>query len=238
MHQIIIGDLQIDIDRKAIKNLHLSVNPPDGKVRIAAPLNIDDEAVRLFAVSKLGWIRKQQRKFNDQPRQSEREYVSGESHYFKGERYILNVIYKKSNPKVAIRNKTHIDLYVRENSTFLQRKRIMTEWYRKQLKAMIPDLVTKWEKVIGIDEVDWGVKQMKTRWGTCNIEARRIWINLELAKKPDRCVEYIVVHEMVHLLERKHSDHFVELMDKFMPMWRICREELNQFPLRHERWGY
>lgn len=238
MHQISVGDLQIDVHRKAIKNLHLSVNPPDGKVRIAAPMNIDDEAVRLFAVSKLGWIRKQQRKFNDQPRQSEREYISGESHYFKGERYLLNVISRKGNPKVVLRNKTHIDLYVRENSTFLQRKRIMTEWYRKQLKAMIPDLVTKWVSVIGDEEIEWGVKQMKTRWGTCNIEARRIWVNLELAKKPDRCVEYIVVHEMVHLLERKHNDHFVELMDKFMPMWRTYREELNQFPLRHERWGY
>lgn len=238
MHQITVGDLRIDIDRKSIKNLHLSVNPPDGKVRIAAPLNIDDDAVRLFAVSKLGWIRKQQRKFNDQPRQSEREYITGESHYFKGERYLLNVICRKGNPKVVLRNKTHIDLYVRENSPFPQRKRIMTEWYRKQLKAMIPDLVTKWEKIISVEEVEWGVKQMKTRWGSCNIEARRIWVNLELAKKPDRCVEYIVVHEMVHLLERKHNDHFVELMDKFMPMWRTFREELNQFPLRHERWGY
>ncbi len=228
----------IDVDRKEIKNLHLSVNPPDGKVRIAAPLNIDDDAVRLFAVSKLAWIRKQQRKFEDQARQSEREFVSGESHYFNGERYLLNVIYRKGNPKVVIRNKTHIDLYVRENSNQQQRKRVVTEWYRKQLKAIIPDLINKWQEIIGVDVNDWGVRQMKTKWGTCNIEEKHIWLNLELAKKPERCLEYIIVHEMVHLLERKHNDHFVGLMDQFMPNWRLYRDELNQFPLKHESWGY
>lgn len=238
MHQITISDLVIEVDRKSIKNLHLSVNPPDGRVRIAAPLNIDDDAVRLFAISKLAWIRKQQRKFEGQARQSEREFVSGESHYFKGERYLLNVIYRKGNPKVEIRNKTHIDLYVRENSTRLQRQRVLTEWYRKQLKGKIPNLIIKWQEIIGVEVLDWGVKQMKTRWGTCNIEEKRIWLNLELAKKPDLCLEYILVHEMVHLLERKHNDCFVALMDQFMPNWRLHRDELNQFPLRHERWGY
>lgn len=238
MHQIKISDLIIEVEHKNIKNLHLSVNPPNGWVRIAAPMNIDDEALRLFAVSKLAWIHKQQRKFDEQARQSEREFVSGESHYFKGERYLLNVIYHKGNPKVVFRNKTYIDLYVRENSTQLQRQRVMTEWYRKQLKAQLPDLVTKWQSIIGVQVEDWGVKQMKTKWGTCNIEAGRIWLNLELAKKPDRCLEYIVVHEMAHLLERKHNDHFVGLMDQFMPLWRIYRDELNQFPLRHESWGY
>lgn len=238
MHQIKISDLIIEVEHKNIKNLHLSVNPPNGWVRIAAPMNIDDEALRLFAVSKLAWIHKQQRKFDEQARQSEREFVSGESHYFKGERYLLNVIYHKGNPKVVFRNKTYIDLYVRENSTQLQRQRVMTEWYRKQLKAQLPDLVTKWQSIIGVQVEDWGVKQMKTKWGTCNIEAGRIWLNLELAKKPDRCLEYIVVHEMVHLLERKHNDHFIGLMDQFMPQWRIYRDELNQFPLRHESWGY
>jgi len=238
MHQIKISDLIIEVEHKNIKNLHLSVNPPNGWVRIAAPMNIDDEALRLFAVSKLAWIHKQQRKFDEQARQSEREFVSGESHYFKGERYLLNVIYHKGNPKVVFRNKTYIDLYVRENSTQLQRQRVMTEWYRKQLKAQLPDLITKWQNIIGVQVEDWGVKQMKTKWGTCNIEAGRIWLNLELAKKPERCLEYIVVHEMVHLLERKHNDHFVGLMDQFMPLWRIYRDELNQFPLRHESWGY
>jgi predicted metal-dependent hydrolase len=238
MHQITVSDIVIDVERKEIKNLHLSVNPPNGKVRIAAPLNIDDDAVRLFAVSRLAWIRKQQRKFEDQARQTEREYVSGESHYFKGERYLLNVIYQKGNPKVVIRNKTHIDLFVREDSILLQRKLVLTEWYRKQLKAVTPDLIAKWQTIIGVELNDWGVMQMKTKWGTCNIEQKRILINLELAKKPERCLEYIVVHELVHLLERKHNDHFVGLMDQFLPQWRTYREELNQFPLRHESWGY
>lgn len=238
MHQIKVSDLVIEVEHKKIKNLHLSVNPPNGWVRIAAPMNIDDEALRLFAVSKLAWVHKQQRKFEEQSRQSEREFVSGESHYFKRERYLLNVIYHKGNPKIVIRNKTYIDLYVREGSAQLLRQRVLTEWYRKQLKAVIPELINKWQGIIGVQVEDWGVKQMKTKWGTCNIEAGRIWLNLELAKKPERCLEYIVVHEMVHLLERKHNDHFVGLMDQFMPQWRTYRDELNQFPLRHESWGY
>jgi len=238
MHQIKVSDLVIEVEHKKIKNLHLSVNPPNGWVRIAAPMNIDDEALRLFAVSKLAWVHKQQRKFDEQARQSEREFVSGESHYFKGERYLLNVIYHKGNPKIVIRNKTYIDLYVREGSAQLLRQRVLTEWYRKKLKAVIPELINKWQGIIGVQVEDWGVKQMKTKWGTCSIEEKRIWLNLELAKKPERCLEYIVAHEMVHLLERKHNDHFVALMDQFMPQWRTYREELNQFPLRHESWGY
>lgn len=238
MHQITVSDLVIEVDRKNIKNLHLSVNPPDGRVRIAAPLKIDDDAVRLFAVSKLSWIRKQQRKFEAQPRQSVREFVSGESHYFNGERYLLNVIYQKGKSKVVIRNKTYMDLFVRENSDQQQRQRVVTEWYRKQLKAKIPDMINKWKEIIGVTLNDWGVRQMKTKWGTCNIEEKHIWLNLELAKKPDLCLEYIIVHELVHLLERKHNDRFVALMDKFMPNWRLYQDELNQFPLKHEQWGY
>jgi hypothetical protein len=238
MHYITVSDLVIEVDRKNIKNLHLSVNPPDGRVRIAAPLKIDDEAVRLFAVSKLSWIRRQQRKFEAQPRQSEREFVSGESHYFNGERYLLNVIYRKGKAKVVIRNKTYMDLYVRDNSNQKQRQRVVTEWYRKQLKAKIPDLINKWQEIIGVTLNGWGVRQMKTKWGTCNIEEKHIWLNLELAKKPDLCLEYIIVHELVHLLERKHNDRFVALMDEFMPNWRLYRDELNQFPLKHEQWGY
>jgi len=238
MVEIIVSDLVIEIDRKNIKNLHLSVNPPDGKVRVAAPNHINDEAVRLFIVSKLTWIHKQQRKFENQPRQSEREFVSGESHYFNGERYLLNVISRKGNSKVVIRNKTHIDLYVREKSSRESRERVLTEWYRKQLKAKVPDMVKKWQETIGVEVDSWGVRKMKTRWGSCDMEKKQIWINLELAKKPERCLEYIIVHELVHLLERKHDDRFVELMDDFMPNWRLYRDELNQYPLKHEQWGY
>jgi predicted metal-dependent hydrolase len=238
MHQIKVNDLLVDVVRKDIKNLHLAVYPPNGRVRVAVPLRLDDEAVRLAVISKLGWIKRQQAKFEAQSRQSKREYVSGESHYFQGQRYLLNVIYADENPKVFIRNKTHIDLIVRPNSTTEQRERLIQVWYRKQLKEQIPPLIDKWQAIIGVELEEWGVKQMKTKWGTCQIEAQRIWINLELAKKPPQCLEYIVVHELIHLLERHHNERFTALMDKYLPSWRFLREELNGEPLRHEDWGY
>ncbi|MGF1672144.1 MAG: M48 family metallopeptidase [Rivularia sp. (in: cyanobacteria)] len=231
MHQITVGELNIDIVRKKIKNLHLAVYPPDGRVRIATPLNIDDEAVRLFAISKLSWIKKHQANFNTQERQSKREFVSGESHYFQGRRYLLNVIYHQGNTKVKVRNNTYIDLYVKEGSSETQRKNAMTSWYRKQLKQNIPQLIAKWEQIINVEVEDWGVKQMKTKWGTCNTQAKRIWLNLELAKKDRHCLEYVVVHEMVHLLERSHGERFVALMNKFMPNWRFYKDELNRSAL-------
>lgn len=238
MHRIVVIDVIVDIVRKDIKNLHLAVYPPNGRVRVAAPLLVDDEAVRLAVVSKLGWIRRQQLKFAEQERQSEREYVSGESHFFQGKRYLLNVIYQEGSPKVSVRNNTKIDLFVRPGSNISQRERVMLAWYRRELKLAIPPLLTKWETIIGVDAVEWGIKKMKTKWGTCNIEARRIWINLELIKKPIHCLEYIIVHELVHLLERHHNDRFKEYMDSFLPSWRLLRDELNREPLAHADWGY
>ena len=238
MHQITVGNIAIDVVRKDIKNLHLGVYPPGGRVRIATPLKIDDEAVRLFAVSKMAWIKKQQLKFKTQERQSERRFVSGESHYYKGGRYQLNVIYHNAAPKVEIRNKTHIDLYVRVGSTCDQREKVLMKWYRKQLKDQIPALIVKWQQITGVEVDDWGVKKMKTKWGTCTPASRRIWLNLELAKKPEHCLEYIIVHEMVHLIERNHGDRFVACMDKFMPKWRLYKEELNRSMLSHETWSY
>lgn len=237
MHQITVADLVIDVVRKDIKNLHLGVYPPNGRVRVAAPRKINDETVRLFVVSKLGWIKKQRLKFAGQERQGPRDYVSGESHYVAGDRYLLNVIYQPGPPNVVIRNKTYLDLYVRPGSDLSQRRRVLTEWYRRQLKAQIPPLLAKWQAVIGVEASEWGVKQMKTKWGTCNINARRIWLNLELAKKPTHCLEYIIVHELVHLLERLHNDRFMALMDKFMPPWRTYRDELNQLALDHADWA-
>lgn len=233
MHQITVGSLSIDVVRKNIKNLHLAVYPPDGRVRIATPLNVDDEAVRLFAISKLAWIKKHQVNFNTQDRQSEREFVSGESHYFQGNRYLLNVIYYQGNHQVEVRNNTYIDLYIREGSDEAQRKNLMMSWYRQQLKQDIPPLIAKWEQIMNVKVNDWGIKQMKTKWGTCNIQAKRIWLNLELAKKAKHCLEYVVVHEMVHLLERHHGDRFVALMNKFMPNWRFYKDELNRSPLEN-----
>ena len=238
MHQITVGEFVIDVVRKDIKNLHLAVYPPNGRIRIATPLKIDDESVRLFAISKLTWIKKHQANFGSQERQSAREYVSGESHYFNGKRYLLNVIYHDSAPRVDIRNKTYIDLYVREGYGLEQRRKVMVEWYRSELKKHIPDLISKWEKIIKVQVDDWAVKQMKTKWGTCNISAKRIWLNLELSKKPLHCLEFIVVHEMVHLLERLHNDKFIGYMDKFMPNWRFNKDELNRYPICEVRRSY
>jgi predicted metal-dependent hydrolase len=238
MHQITVSDIVVDVVRKDIKNLHLAVYPPDGRVRVAVPLLIDDEAVRLAIVSKLAWIKRQQALFQAQDRQSAREYISRESHYYWGERYLLNVAYHDAPPQVVVRNKTTLDLFVRPGSDTAKRERALLAWYRRQLKAAIPPLIARWEPIIGVDVADWRVKRMKTKWGTCTIDARRIWLNLELVKKPPQCLEYIIVHEMVHLLERHHNERFITYMDEFLPQWRLFRDELNQAPLAHETWEY
>lgn len=238
MHKITVSDISIDVVRKDIKNMHLAVYPPNGRVRVAAPLRIDDEAVRLFAISKLPWIRKQKRKFEGQERQAPREYLDRESHYFHGKRYLLRVIEHNAATKVVLKSKTYIDLYVRTGATAEQRQTIMNEWYRKELKLAIPPLIEKWQKEIGVEVAEWGVKQMKTKWGTCNIEVKRIWINLELAKKPIHCLEYIIVHEMIHLLERHHNDRYLAYMDKLIPQWKLLKGELNRLPASHAEWTY
>jgi predicted metal-dependent hydrolase len=238
MHQIVVNDLVIDVVRKKIKNLHLGVYPPNGRVRVAAPLHIDDEAVRLAVISRLAWIKRQQARFASQDRQSAREYVSGESHYYQGNRYLLDVIYQDAPPKVVLHSNTRLELHVRPGSDRSQRERVLLNWYRQQIKEAIPPLVAKWEALIGVEVAEWRVRQMKTKWGTCDIEQRRIWLNLELAKKSTRCLEYIIVHELVHLLERHHNDNFVALMDQFMPHWRLLRDELNRAPLAHVEWEY
>jgi predicted metal-dependent hydrolase len=179
-----------------------------------------------------------QAKFDAQERETQREYLNGESHNYLGTRYRLNIIEEDAPPKVTIRNKQYIDLYIRPGSDTVKREQVMTDWYRKNLKELIPSLIEKWEPIMGVQVADWGVKQMKTKWGSCNIEARRIWINPELAKKSTRCLEFIIVHEMVHLLERTHNERFAELMTQFMPQRRRYREELNHAPLAHSQWGY
>lgn len=228
----------MDVVRKAVKNLHLAVYPPNGRVRVTTPLRMSDEAVRIAVITRLAWIKQQQAKFVGQERQSEREYVTGESHYFQGQRYRLNLVYQNGPARVVLRNKSTLDLYVSDTSDTAKRKRVIREWYRRELKMLIPPLIERWKAIMGVDVAEWGVKQMKTKWGSCNIEARRIWLNLELAKKPVRCLEYIVVHEMLHLLERHHTDRFTALMDSFMPKWREAKALLGQYPLAHETWDY
>lgn len=236
--QMIVSGIDIDVVRKNIKNLHLGVYPPVGRVRVATPLHINDEAVRLFIISRLSWIKRQRAKFENQERQSAREYVTGESHYYQGQRYLLDVREQAGPPAVYLRNNRTIDLRVRPGSTTVERERVLLAWYRRQLKEQIPPLLAKWEAILGVDVAEWRVKHMKTRWGTCTIETRRIWLNLELIKKSTSCLEYIVVHEMVHLLERHHNERFIAYMNRFLPLWQHYREELNQAPLGHETWEY
>jgi len=237
VEQIVISNIKIDVVKKDIKNLHLAVYPPTGRVRIAAPLKTKNETIRLFAVSKLGWIKKHQRTFEGQVRESAREFASGESHYFNGKRYLLKITEHNASTRVELHHK-RIELFIKRNSTSKQRAKALKDWFREQLKSQIPNLIEKWESRMGVQLNDWGVKQMKTKWGTCNIEAKRIWLNLELVKKPGRCLEYIIVHEMVHLLERHHNDYFVAHMDRFLPQWKTTKKELNSLPVSHSDWDY
>jgi predicted metal-dependent hydrolase len=231
-----VGGINVEVVRKNIKNLHVGVYPPEGRVRVAAPLLMGDEAVRLAVISKLAWIEKQRANFQGQPRQSKREYVPRESHYFFGRRYLLNIVEHEGRAKVEIRRSRQLDLFVPAGADAAQREKVLIKWYRKELKARIPRLIEKWQAVIGVQISDWGVKRMKTKWGSCNREAHRIWLNLELAKKPIHCLEYIIVHEMVHILERHHNEQFAAKMDAFMPSWRLNRDELNRAPLSNEKW--
>lgn len=216
-----IEDLSIDIVRKDIKHLYLKVLPPEGKIKVVSPKKLDDAIIREFIVAKKHWIKKKQDKYKKQLPLIIPQYQTGEIHYYQGDRLILNVIETKTPSKASVRDNQYLDLYVRHNSIVEQRERVLIDWYRQQLKAELPDLIAKWEKVIGVKTNDWGVKRMKTRWGTCNIQAKRIWINLELIKKPPQCLTYVVVHELVHLLEKNHGDRFKAYMNQFLPDWQI-----------------
>ncbi|KYG79374.1 metal-dependent hydrolase [Roseivirga seohaensis] len=238
IEQLHIANLDIDVIRKDIKNMHLAVYPPTGRIRLAAPSRTDDEVIRLFAISKLAWIKRHIKNFKSQARETPRDFVSGESHYFQGRRYLINVIEHDGRNKVEIKNHKEINLFVKNGASKSEKAKVFKEWYRKELKAQIPEIIEKWEKVMDVKAQAWGVKHMRTKWGTCNTIEKRIWINLELAKKPKNCLEYIIVHELVHLLERSHNDRFIALMNKFMPKWRAHRDELNKLPVSHTDWGY
>lgn len=238
MEQITISNFKIDVVRKNIKNIHLAVYPPTGRVRIAAPLKVNDDAIRLFAISKIGWIKKNRLKFEGQERITPREYKNRESHYFQGHRYLLNIIESNTPPKIIIKNKTRIDLNVRPGTPVEKRHEIFTEWYRAELKKQIPSIIEKWVKLLNVKVNGWQVRQMKTKWGSCNIEKKRILINLELAKKPEHCLEYIIVHEMIHFMERHHNDKFLYYMDRHLSNWKQLKTELNKLPASHADWKY
>jgi len=234
-----IRGIEVLVLRKKIKNIHLNVLPPNGAVRVSAPLNMNDDAIHTFLATRLSWIKKQQAKFKGQERQTIRKFVSGESHYFLGKRYLLEVEYidgKPKKPKVEIVNKKKIVLKVNPGSDSKKREQVLQNWYRKKLREILTPMIKSWQKKIVVEVNFWGIRQMKTKWGSCNEKTKRIWFNLELIKKPEYCIEYVVVHELLHLLERTHNDRFVKLMDLHLPKWRSTKDELNRLILAYEEW--
>ena len=237
-YHINVRGISVEVVRKDIKNFYIGVHPPNGHVRVSAPLHFDEDAIRVAVITRLAWIQRKQTEFAKQERQPQREFVTGESHYFEGRRYRLDVIEQDCPPKVWLPNNTKIALSVRPGSDRAKRQAVMQRWYRQHLRAQLPPLLEKWEPKLGVSVNEVRIKRMKTLWGSCNIKAKRIWLNLELVKKPKSCLVYVLVHEMVHLLERHHNDRFRELMDKFLPQWRNYRDQLNRAPLAHEDWAY
>jgi len=235
--EIKLGNISIDVIYKDIKNVHLSVHPPEGRVTISAPNKMKHETLRVYAVTKLGWIKTQQKKIRDQIRETPREYLNRESHFYKGKRYLLKVVERNAVPEVELEH-DQIIIYVRPGADRLKKKLVLESWHREQLRIIIDDLVADWEKHIGVKSSEFRIRKMKTRWGSCNTDNGRIWLNLELIKKPVECIEFIIVHELVHLLERNHNDRFRSLLDHFMPKWRFHRDELNRLPVARGEWGY
>ena len=232
-----LGAITVDVVKKDIKNVHLSVYPPTGKVRISAPLRMDVETIRVFAVSKLSWIKEQQKKVTEQERESPREYVERESHYVWGKRYLLKIVEEDSPPQIELRHSKMV-LKVRPATRTERRREILDEWYRGQLRVAVKPLITKWEPVMGVKVNRVFVQRMKTKWGSCSRASGNIRLNTELAKKPSECLEYIVMHEMAHIIEPTHNNRFMDLMDRLMPNWRFYRQQLNRLPVRHENWAY
>lgn len=235
--QIKLGDITVDVVKKGIKNIHLSVYPPAGNVRIAAPFRMDLDNIRVFAITKLGWIKSQQQKLCEQARETPREYLNRESHYVWGTRYLLTVSESEQSPSVELKHHRMV-LRVRPDTDAHKKQAIVAEWYRVRLKQAVAPLIAKWEPLIGVKVKQFFVQRMKTKWGSCNPGSHNIRLNTDLAKKPPECLEYIVVHEMVHLLEPTHNARFVALMDRFMPKWQFYRGMLNRLPVRHEHWEY
>ena len=235
--QIELGGVVLDIVKKDIQNIHLSVYPPTGRVRLAVPARMKLDTIRLFAISKLGWIKRQQQKLREQERESPREYLDRESHYVWGRRVLLKLVEADAPASVQLRH-SRLLLSVRPGTGAADREAIVSNWYRQILKAEVPALIAAWAPRLRVEVNGFYVQQMKTKWGSCNPVAGTIRLNTELAKKPRVCLEYIVVHEMSHLIEPTHGAKFVALMDRYMPPWRETRALLNSLPARHERWGY
>ncbi len=237
MSQIKLGDVAVDVILKDIKNVHLSVHPPTGRVRISAPRRMSSDTIRVFAISKLDWIKQQQKKLREQERETPREYLDRESHYVWGKRYLLTVLERDERPSIELKHSSML-LRVRPRTDEGKRQTLVEAWYRERMKEAVPPLVERWQPLLGVTVERFFVQRMKTKWGSCNHKARTIRLNTELAKKPPECLEYIVVHELVHLLEPTHNARFVALMDRFMPKWQFHRQVLNRLPVRRETWSY
>jgi predicted metal-dependent hydrolase len=235
--RIQLGVIGVEVVRKDIRNVHLSVHPPTGRVRIAAPERMSLDTLRVFAIAKLPWIKKQQRKLQEQDRETRREYIDRESHYVWGQRYLLKVVEADQPASVELIHGRMI-LRVRPGTGSAKRQAIVEEWHREQLREVVPPLIKKWEELMGLKVRRFFIQRMKTKWGSCNEEAGSLRLNTDLARKPRECLEYIVVHEMVHLLEPTHNERFIALMDQFMPKWQFYRDLLNRLPVRHESWDY
>mgnify|MGYP000514648453 CR=1 FL=1 len=232
-----IGELAIAVTRKAVKHVHLSVHPPAGHVTLVAPTATRLEVARAYVISKLGWIRDQQAKLQAQARETPRQFIERESHNLWGRRYLLSVIETDTKPGLKIDHR-QITLFVRPGTPQAKREEVMQGWYRSQLHAAVPSLIEKWEARLGVKVSAYFLQRMKTKWGSCNPTSRAIRLNTDLAKKPPECLEYIVVHELAHLIEPSHNARFVSVMNLFMPKWQHYRDELNNLPVRHEDWDY
>lgn len=232
------GEVDVEIHRRSIKNIHLNVLPPNGRVRLSVPMNTSDQAIRLAIVHKLSWIKRQQADFNEQARQSIREMVSGESHYLWGRQLRLNLRTTSGKHTVFQKGKSKLELSVGANTSLENKLKLLNSFYRSQLQQRLEKMLPKWEERLSVKPNAIGIKKMKTKWGSCNTDTKRIWLNLELAKKPVECLEFILVHEFVHLIERNHNKRFVVLMDKHLPDWRERRNLLNSLPLAYEDWSY
>ncbi len=237
MSQIKLGDIAVDVVLKDIKNVHLSVHPPTGRVRISAPKRMSIDTIRVFAISKLDWITQKQTKLREQERETPREYIDRESHYVWGKRYLLTVSESDERPLIELKHSSML-LRVRPRTDEDKRQALVEAWYRERLREAVTPLLERWQPLLGVTVERFFVQRMKTKWGSCNHLARTIRLNTELAKKPPECLEYIVVHELVHLLESTHNARFVALMDRFMPKWQFHRQVLNRLPVRRETWSY
>lgn len=229
MKIINVLNISAEVEWKKIKNIHLTIYPPNARIHVSAPLFMTEEAIRLFLISKQAWIKQKVSQVLNQNRQTPREYVSGENHYFKGQIFRLKVIYHNAPAKVEIQGNEFINLYVREGVTEERKAEIIKEWYREKLKETLPELISKWEAIIGVKANKWSIKQMKTIWGSCNHRTKNILFNLELIKKPLHCIEYVVVHELLHIKVRLHNKEYISLLNKYFPNWKQIKNELNEF---------